>query len=252
MTAEDRSDAGAKEFDQLWSQGIQLFSPVPEGSLQDHEPTTPDGCYQKAKGKRLDGDFRLNLIAQMTHDLFECVTALEGLNKVEPTTSRRWNGAKIWGFQSLSEQLAAESVVVAYCESLGFAGHALHGTNPWGYGGLFQLGRTEFNRFDAVGGSRFDPADNAYAAARYLLFQYRNRAGWGGWSPWAVVNTNFDGVNDQVKVPILPRFASTDPDFIGRRGPELPSWAVDPWAFVVPEWNGCPYNGYRWPAAARL
>ena len=246
------SSPSVEEFDHLWSSGIDLFSPIPESSLPDFEPTTPDECFEKARGKRLDGGHRLNLIAQMTHELFECVTSLEGLDDVEATALRRWNGAKQWGFQSLAEQVAAEAVVVAYCESLGFADHALSGTNPWGYGGLFQLGRTEFNRFDVVGGSRFDPADNAYAAVRYFVFQYENRAGWGGWSPWAVVNTNFDGVNDQVKVPILPRFVSTDPDFVGRRGPELPKWAVDPWTYAVPEWNGCPYNGYRWPRAERL
>jgi hypothetical protein len=242
-----------EDSDRLWSLGIELFSPVPKGALPDlSQPTTPDECHTQATNKSLEGASRLNLIAQMTHQLFECVTALEGLDEVEPTKLRRWNGATVWGFQSLSEQIAAESVVVAYCESLGFADHALYGNNPWGYGGLFQLGRTEFSRFDGVGGSRFDPVDNAYAAARYFVFQYENRAGWGGWSPWAVVNTNFDGVNDQVKVPILPRFVSTDPGFAGRRGPELPKWAVDPWTYAVPEWNGCPYNGYRWPNAARL
>ncbi len=62
-----------------------------------------------------------------------------------------------------------------------------------------------------------------------------------------MVNTNFsDEVNDRVKVPVLPRFRSTDPAFRGVRGAELPAWAVNPWLAEVPAWNGCPHDDGRW------
>jgi hypothetical protein len=220
-------------------------------------PVTREDCIRQAKTSpvKIDDTYDRNLIAQMTHEVFECLTGLAGLDAVAPTALRRWNGAAIWGFGSLAEQVAAEAVVVAYCESEGFDPRALTGANGFGYAGLFQMGRTEIGRFGEAGASRYDPVDNAVGAANYFVFQYRNRAGWGGWSPWAVVNTNFDDdVNNQVKVPVLPRFTSTDSDFKGRPGPELPAWAADPWSWQVPHWNGtgCPYNGGRWPAAAPL
>lgn len=236
--------------------GVVSFSVgagVPLGAV----PPSREDCIRTAKSSPLKvrGTYDQNLVAQMTHRVFECLSALEGLDDVAPTSLRRWNGATVWGFASLSEQVAAEAVVVAFCESSGFSPRALTGSNGFGYAGLFQMGRTEMSRFGDPGSDRYDPVDNAVAAANYFLFQYRNRNGWGGWSPWAVVNTNFDDeVNNQVKVPVLPRFVSTDPDFKGHPGPELPAWAVDPWAWEVPNWSGtgCPYNGSRWPAATPL
>lgn len=217
-------------------------------------PETREDCIRQAKTTpiQVDGVYDRNGIARMTHQVFACLASVAGLDERQPTEARRWNGAAIWGFGSLAEQVAAEAVVVAYCESEGFSPRALTRSNGFGYAGLFQMGRTEMARFGEPGSSRYDPVDNAIAAANYFLFQYRNGAGWGGWSPWAVVNTNFDDeVNDQVKVPVLPRFTSTDPDFRGRPGPELPAWAVDPWSWTVPHWSGtgCPYNGARWPVA---
>lgn len=239
--------------DGLWSSGLQMAAIVPPEALPAPAvPETTDECYLHAKTLPLAGEHVGNLIAQMTHWLFECLAAVEGLDEVEPTSNGRWDGRKEWGFQSLAEQVAAEAVTVAYCESLGFRQSALTRSNPWGYAGLFQIGASEFRRFSGVATSRYEVVDNAYAAARYFLHQYRNRHGWGGWSPWAVVNTNFGGVNDQVKVPILPRFGSTQPGYRGRSGPELPAWAVDPWTYEVPDWHGCPYTGGRWADADRL
>ncbi|MFP5332467.1 MAG: hypothetical protein ACLGHX_08940 [Acidimicrobiia bacterium] len=236
----------------LGTPGVVEFSVA--GSLMTDPPLTRDFCISRAQERPLTvGDrFDRNLIAQMTHEVFECLASVEGLDDRPPTALRRWNGAAIWGFGSLAEQVAAESVVVAYCESEGFGSHALTRTNGFGYGGLFQMGTTEMRRFGEPGADRFDPTDNAVAAANYFLFQYQTGAGWGGWSPWAVVNTNFnDEVNDQVKIPVLPRFVSSDPEYQGRPGPELPAWAVDPWSWEIPEWSGtgCPYSGGRWPAA---
>ncbi|HSJ29586.1 MAG TPA: hypothetical protein VLB67_15380, partial [Acidimicrobiia bacterium] len=216
--------------------------------------TTREDCVGRARQAPLLVDDRYvpALVARMTHDVFRCLTAVEGLDAVAPTALRRWNGAERWGFGSLSDQVAAEAVVVAYCETKGFDGRALTGSNGFGYAGLFQMGRTEMRRFGESGSSRYDPVDNAVAAANYFIHQYRNRAGWGGWSPWAVVNTNFDDeINNQVKVPVLPRFTSTDPGYRGRPGPELPAWAVDPWSWQVPNWKGtgCPFDGRSWPEA---
>ncbi|HVR32336.1 MAG TPA: hypothetical protein VMS74_06470 [Acidimicrobiia bacterium] len=223
----------------------------------DATPVTREDCIRQAKTSplKIDGLYDRNLIAQMTHRTFDCLTSAAGLDTVAPTALRRWNGAAKWGFGSLADQVSAEAVVVAYCESKGFSPSALTGSNGFGYAGLFQMGSTEMARFGEPGSSRFDPVDNAVGAANYFIYQYRNRAGWGGWSPWAVVNTNFDDeVNNQVKVPVLPRFTSTDPEFRGRPGPELPAWAVDPWSWFVPHYNGtgCPFNGGRWPGASAL
>jgi hypothetical protein len=243
------------------SDSVQGLAPISFGGFD--VPTTTvaavssEDCIRRAKTSPLqvDGIYDRNLIARMTHDVFECMTALAGFDAVAPTALRRWNGAAVWGFSSLADQVAAEAVVVAYCESVGFNPRALTRSNGFGYGGLFQMGVTEMGRFGERGSSRYDPVDNAVAAANYFVHQYRNRAGWGGWSPWAVVNTNFnDEINDQVRVPVLPRFTSTDPEFAGRSGAELPAWAVDPWSWEVPHWSGtgCPYSGGRWPAAVPL
>lgn len=237
----------------LAAPGVVSFSVA--GSLMTDPPADREHCIALAKTRPIDvaGTYDRNLIAQMTHEVFECLASAAGLDERPPTALRRWNGAAVWGFGSLADQVAAESVVVAYCESEGFDARALTRSNGFGYGGLFQMGTTEMRRFGESGADRFDPVDNAIAAANYFLFQFHSGAGWGGWSPWAVVNTNFDDeVNDQVKIPVLPRFVSSDPEFHGRPGPELPSWAVDPWSWEVPDWGGtgCPYAGGRWPEAA--
>jgi hypothetical protein len=210
-------------------------------------PATAAECKERAREIDLTpgGRWDRNAIARMTWSLFDCVLTVNGLHDVPPSRVRGWDGTSL-GFESLAEQMASEAVVVSYCESIGYQHRALTGSNGFGYAGLFQMGQTEMRRFGA-GGSRYDPVDNAYAAVNYLWYQYANRNGWGGWSPWAVVNTNFnDEVNDRVKVPVLPRFRSTDPEYAGRRGPELPAWAIDPWLNDVPSWNGCPTTGGRW------
>jgi hypothetical protein len=220
---------------------------VEEFPAERPAPSTPAECKERAREIDLtsDGHWDRNAIARMTWSLFDCVLTVKGLHDVAPSRVRGWDGAAL-GFESLAEQMASEAVVVSYCESIGYQHRALTGSNGFGYAGLFQMGQTEMRRFGA-GGSRYDPLDNAYAAVNYLWYQYANRNGWGGWSPWAVVNTNFnDEVNDRVKVPVLPRFRSTDPEFSGRRGPELPAWAIDPWLNDVPSWNGCPTTGGRW------
>ena len=246
------------QVDSDWSDGVSsiAFSAVlplaPVG-----EPVDRDDCIRLAKNTpvTVDGVFDRNLIAQVTYSVFECITGVAGLDSVSPTSQRSWDGAEIWGFESLSEQVGAEAIVVAYCESMGFSPRALTGSNGFGYAGLFQMGSREMARFGEPGSSRYDPVDNAIAAANYFLFQYQNKNGWGGWSPWAVVNTNFnDEINSQVKIPVLPRFASTDSEFKGRRGAELPAWAADPWGWEVPHWSGtgCSFTGRSWPAASPL
>lgn len=221
-----------------------LIEPIPEEAWECHERA----AQQPLTGP--DGALDRNLIAQMTSSLFECVTSVAGLADVPATSAGGWDGAALWGFESLADQLGAEAVVVAYCESKGFDARALTHNNPWGYGGLFQMGAKEMALFGFPGASKYDPVDNAYSAATYLVSMIRRGGGWGGWGPWAVVNTSFnDEVNDQVKVPVLPRFVSTDPDYRGRRGPELPAWSVHPEEFEVPSFDGCPFNGSRWPEA---
>jgi hypothetical protein len=250
VAAQEAADTFERRVQSMTAVGFEeaVVTVVDEFPADRPPPTSGSECKERAEEVDLapNGYWDRNAIARMTWSLFDCVLTVKGLDDVAPSRVRGWDGAATWGFESLAEQMASEAVVVSYCESIGYRHSALTSTNGFGYGGLFQMGRTEMNRFGA-GGSRFDPVDNAYGAVNYVWHQYANRAGWGGWSPWAVVNTNFDDdVNNRVKVPVLPRFASTDPEFHGRRGPELPVWAVDPWLNAVPAWNGCPYNGGRW------
>lgn len=230
---------------------------IPDPTVpKDRVITDPiERCRPLAGGSRftVEDPVDRNLLAQMIHDTFECVVAAGGLDDTPATENRRWNGVEAWGFESLAEQVAAEAVVVGYCESLGFRQHALERNNPWGYGGIFQMGTTEMKRFGPHDGNKFDAVDNTLAAANYFLWGLERGHPWGGWGPWAVVNTDFDDVNDHVLVPVLPRFASTDPTKRGRTGPELPAWAVDPWGWTVPAWGGCPAMvGWSWPEAQPL
>lgn len=218
-------------------------------------PDDPFECHERATEMPLvdaNGGWSRNLIAQMTYTVFECVASVAGFADAPPT-SGAWDAAGTWGFESLAQQVAAESVVVGYCESVAFSGSAITSNNPWGYGGVFQMGAQEMRLYGFAGASKFDPVDNVYSAATYFVAMNRRGAGWGGWGPWAVVNTNYnDEVNDRVKVPVLPRFTSTDPDYRGRRGAELPAWAVDPWSYVVPGFNGCPTTGGGWAPATAI
>ncbi|MDH3248556.1 MAG: hypothetical protein OEQ47_06320 [Acidimicrobiia bacterium] len=249
LALEQAAETMARRVQSMTAMGFEedVVTIVEEFPSERPEPATGAECKERAREIDLtpNGRWDRNAIARMTWSLFDCVLTVKGLDEVAPSRVRGFDGAAV-GFESLAEQMAAEAVVVSYCESIGYQHRALTGSNGFGYAGLFQMGQTEMSRFGA-GGSRHDPVDNAYGAVNYLWYQYANRNGWGGWSPWAVVNTNFDDeVNDRVKVPVLPRFRSTDPEHSGLRGPQLPAWAVDPWLNDVPAWNGCPTTGGRW------
>jgi hypothetical protein len=114
------------------------------------------------------------------------------------------------------------------------------------------MGRVEMATYGLPGSSKFDIVDNAFAAARYFVAAYHKGDPWGGWGPWAVVNTDYGGPNEGVKVPLLPRFGSSDPAFRRIPGPELPAWAVDPYSWQTPRWAGCPITGagLQWAPAA--
>lgn len=252
-TSDEEDPADAEE--PFIAPAPQLLLPVAEELSSSEFPTlSPVPSLEECR--RMASELSLGpsevpdraLVAQMVHSVFSCVGSLGGLDDEPPTTSRGWDGAEIWGFSALGEQVAAEAVVVSYCESLAYRPSAIFKANRWGYGGVFQMGRTEMRRFGLPGADRFDPVDNTIAAANYFVWMWSRGLGWGGWGPWAVVNTNFDDdVNNQVKVPVLPRFTSTEPGYRGVRGAELPAWAVDPWAWEVPQWGGCPIRGGSWP-----
>ena len=229
-----------------------------EALSMDAPPTTgppdPFDCRWDASALELvgsDGVYDRNLVAQLTHTVFECVATAHGYDERAVESTGSWD-AGIWGFGNMAELIAAEAVVVGYCESIAFEPSAISGDNPWGYGGVFQMGDREMALFGFPGASKFQPADNVYSAATYLLANAERGLPWGGWGPWAVVNTGYnDEVNDKVKIPVLPRFESTDPDYRGRRGVELPRWAVDPWSWEVPSFDGCPFTGRDWPESVR-
>lgn len=238
---------GSTGEDPTWLALGQRTAEIPEGYQE---------CYDRARAMELKtakGGYDKNGLALMIRDLFTCMATVDGLAEEPPTRDSEWNGAELWGFENLAQQVGAEAVVVAYCESIGFRANAVRGNNKWGYGGVFQMGGNEMKTYGRTGMSKFDPVDNSYAAARYFLAVYRNGASWGGWKPWAVVNTRFnDPINNQVKVPVLPRFYSTDRRYLGRRGPELPDWAVFPDVFEVPARETCPFSGREWEPSVLL
>ncbi len=228
---------------------VPVPDPVPDPSADDaprRSSLTVEACRVPDPASGSDrGE-----LARMVWTVFRCVTAASGLDRVEPegldTEGHRWDGAARWGFASLADQVAAEAVVVAYCESGGFDPWVLAHDNPYGYGGVFQMGDAEWAVYGE--GSKFDPVGNTWAAARYFVAARADGDPWGGWGPWAVVNTDYGGPNAGVRVPALPRFLSTDPRYRASAGPELPAWAVDPWSHDVPPWKGCPITrpGMSW------
>lgn len=154
------------------------------------------------------------------------------------------------GMTNKAQQVASEAVVVSWCESVGYSAR---GDNGYGYAGVFQMGEAEAARwipgYQPGTGMRDDPIANTLGAANYYFAGHGNPAAWDGWSPWAVVWTDYGGPNDHVVVPVLPRFASTDMDdngngtsYFGQFGPELPRWAVNPFVdgIVPTSYGGAP------------
>ncbi|HEY5651700.1 MAG TPA: hypothetical protein VIW46_09655, partial [Acidimicrobiia bacterium] len=184
LAAQEAADSLERRVQSMTAVGFEddLLTVVDE--LPSHRPPPASGWECKERAEEIDlapnGYWDRNAIARMTWSLFDCVLTVKGLDEVAPSRVRGWDGAAIWGFESLAEQMASEAVVVSYCESIGYRHRALTGSNGFGYAGLFQMGRTEMKRFGA-GGSRYDPVDNAYAAVNYVWHQYANRNGWGGW-----------------------------------------------------------------------
>ncbi len=227
-----------------------------------------EGCYLAAQQLPLTtpggSTYDTQLIGQMVYQMFRCVADAAGMSTQAPTTvnwsytgdnSYRWSGADL-GFTNLTEQIASEAVVVSFCESVGYDAGALSSNNSTGkYGGVFQMGDNEMDAFAPPGASKFDPVANVYGAARYYLAKSTSTSRWGGWHPWAVVNTDFgsrggDGVR---RSPVLPSYGSTDPDSIGWPGGELPQWAVNPFEWAIPG-PGCKtaVADGQWPASSPL
>ncbi len=80
-----------------------------------------------------------------------------------------------WIASTWPVELVDDAIDVAWCESRGKPG-AVNGR----YGGLFQIGPTEWRKFGR--GNRFDPIDNSAAAYRY--YQYSAKYTGNGWRPW--------------------------------------------------------------------
>lgn len=163
-------------------------------------------------------------MAMATHRIFYCHSKAAGLDTVAPTALA--NGAGPSPFRNKAEQIAAEAVVVGYCES-GYSAKNATSNNPYGYGGVFQFGNSETARW-IPGGNKFDPAANITGAARYFFYGY-GKGKWDGWGPWAIVNTDYGGPNVGVKTPVVPRFPSTRGGWEGRYSPgPMPSFATNP------------------------
>jgi hypothetical protein len=180
-----------------------------------------------------------------TYVIFRCAMKQAGFDSKSPTPRANGTGPQV--FHNLSEQISSEAVVVGYCESSYSKQNAL-GNNAWGYGGVFQFGDSETKRF-IPGGNKFDPTSNIIGATRYFLSGVgKNR--WDGWGPWAPVNTTYGGANVGVKVPVLPRFPSTRPGYVGVYHPgPLPAWALNP--LGVRAFGGCSaaFKGEPWPSS---
>ena len=185
-------------------------------------------------------------IAVLVYEIFYCEASAAGLDQRPPTPAKGpWDPSR-YGFNNLAQQVAAEAVVVGYCES-GYTetnmGSANHTNN---YGGVFQMGKWEAETYVPGGkgnpSMRFQIEPNIIGAARYFLAN-EGKGHWKGWSPWAVVNTDlsqgrFAGHNN-VNIPLVPRFTSTRHGHVGKQlDAGLPDWAVNP-ASRAPSGN-CP------------
>jgi hypothetical protein len=185
-------------------------------------------------------------VAIAVKTIFYCELAAKGLTSVAPIDGPRYPASKY--FKNLAEQVSSEAVLVAYCES-GLTPNSGDGSS---YVGVFQMGRNEMETFGGNAAARTDARLNITAAARYFLYGWERygNTGWGGWGPWAVVNTDFWETNRAVLRPAIGRFASTHPSAEGEFGPDLPAWAIDPtgsWGIS----GGCgeyAYAGKSWPA----
>jgi hypothetical protein len=174
--------------------------------------------------------------------IFYCELSSAGLTAVAPIEGPNYPAGKY--FSNLAEQVSSEAVLVAFCES----GLDVTAGEGGRYVGLFQMGIDEINAYGGQGAPRTDARTNVTAAARYWLAGWKTSK-WGGWGPWAVVNTDFWETNRAVLRPAVGRFPSTHPSAEGKFGPDLPLWAVDPSKHWGPV-GGCgeyAYAGKTWP-----
>jgi len=260
------------------------------GTVIDDERGGRHGATFTTANCSVDREFRdvtdPQTLAQLTWEIFYCEAALAGLEDTPATSTSAFNAAR-YGITNKAQQVAAEAVAVAWCESgyternvTGFSDDGTwrgdNGTNPSsninsrhglpssisGYSGVFQMGPDEAATYipgwevpphsEPWEDLRFNAAANITGAARYFLTQHdRNR--WDGWGPWAVVNTDYGGPNVHVRIPILPRFPSTRDNYVGQHSENLPDWAINPFDEDLPDnpFAGCGqiYAGGSWEYA---
>lgn len=191
-------------------------------------------CFYNPQNPLQVGDLTINpndaqTVAQATYSIFFCEARAAGLEALPPTPYANGTGPQV--FTNKAQQVAAEAVVVAYCES-GYDAKNMSSNNRHGFGGVFQFGDAETARW-IPGGNKFDIAANITGGARYFLAGH-GKGRWDGWGPWAVINTDYGGPNEKVDFPVLPRFTSTEPGFEGRRiAGALPAWAIDPFTSAL-------------------
>ena len=233
-TSSLRYDDGRRRVVENWhaEPGVLLVSAAALSGFSltscgiDPEANTVNGTFVDPGDRQL--------LAAATYLIFSCLTREAGLEQMPPSALANGSGPPV--FANKAQQVASEAVVVGFCES-GFNRQFVTENNRFGYGGVFQMGDAEMERF-APGGAaaKFVPVANIVGAARYYLYGH-GRAPWDGWGPWAVVNTDYGGSNDAIKYPVLPRFPTTQPGYFGRAPGSLPGWALDPLApgFTLPD-----------------
>src|SRR5690606_11763503 len=125
--------------------------------------TTKEGCYQE--GRNFDirstsgGVYDRQKVAQLAYAMFECVLRNSGYANQPPSKVTRGDGSvwdgKTLGFDSYATQVAAEAVVVGYCES-GYTDKNIGSNNFTGkYGGVFQMGDGVASGYGPPGANKF-------------------------------------------------------------------------------------------------
>jgi hypothetical protein len=164
-------------------------------------------------------------VAIAIKSIWYCILASEGFTSLPPRQGNGEYKERDW-FSNYAQQISAEAVVVAFCES-GLDPSASPGKPNRG---VFQMSNSELESFGVRSELWNDAALNITAAARYFVSEFNKNTLYEGWGPWASVNTQRFGKTNSYSFPVIGRFPASPPSLNAgdKSGLALPNWAIDP------------------------